>query len=140
MCSHMPCAICTTPIAGPAAIQREHAMDKPSVLGKRKLSSAIGNADESAGTASKGLAARKPRKRRRVTACSSLKGLGPDNARALPVALDEHPVPRAQAGVSRLGNDDRSAAVELDEDLLAGPALGLVLDRIARQAAAKGAE
>src|ERR1044072_1983251 len=106
MCSHLPCAICTTPIAGPAAIQREHATDSPSVLGKRKLSSAIGNADESAGTASKGLAARKPRKRRRVTACSSLKGLAPDDSRALAVALDEHPVPWAQPCVGGLGDDD----------------------------------
>src|SRR5262245_15986896 len=72
--------------------------------------------------------------RRRFAARS---GLRPDDPRVLAVALDDDPVPWAQAGVGGLRDDDRPAAVELDEDLLACPVLDLILDRIACEAAAE---
>src|SRR5262245_18342811 len=143
MCSPMPWAIWTTPINGPPLIQREETMGSPSLLLKRKVVSATANADEEAGVASRGLAARKPRKRRRLRVLFMRPPppvLRPDDARVLAVTLDEHPIAGAQGAISGLGDDDRDAVVELDEDLLAGPAHDSVLDGVAGEAAAERAE
>src|SRR5262245_25877913 len=99
MCSPIPCAICTTPSSGPPPVQRELAMDSPSLLVKRKLASAMANADENAGAASRGLAASMPRNRRRPRGLLMRSGLRPDDPRALAVAFDDHPVSGAQARV-----------------------------------------
>src|SRR5262245_6715121 len=143
MCSPMPWAIWTTPINGPPLIQREETMGSPSLLLKRKVVSATANADENAGVASRGLAARKPRKRRRLRVLFIRPPppvLGPDNPGVPAVTLDEHPIPGAQGAIGGLGDDDRDAVVELDENLLAGPALDAVLDGVAGEAAAERAE